>query len=163
MSTIATLITETAQDHAARTIEHDPKRPGCILWTGGVDPGGYGRRVGGAYAHRYACEQAKGPIPSGLVLDHLCRVRHCVNPDHLEPVTNCENILRGVSPVAVNARRTHCKNGHEFTEANTYWRVQSDGTGLGRMCRRCNSIRVTRIKSKRRAAARAAQSGGEAA
>ena len=57
------------------------------------------------YAHRWAWEQAKGPIPKGLVVDHLCRVRWCCNPDHMELVTNRENILRGISPSADHARK----------------------------------------------------------
>lgn len=83
----------------------------CIEWTGPRIPGGYGM-TGGRPAHRVAYEAARGPIPDGLVLDHLCRNRGCVNPSHLEPVTHRTNILRGVSPSARNARRTLCDEGH---------------------------------------------------
>jgi len=65
------------------------------------------------YAHRLAYERARGPIPDGLVIDHLCRNRWCCNPDHLEAVTNEENILRGFSPPAQNARKARCPNNHE--------------------------------------------------
>jgi len=108
----------------------------CWEWTGAKIPGGYASlavpgtsQVG---AHRVAYELCIGPIPGGLHLDHLCRNRGCVNPKHLEPVTSRENILRGQSPGALNARKTHCKQGHEFTAENTYV-IQG-----GRRCRACN-------------------------
>jgi len=71
-------------------------------------------------AHRFAYEALVGPIPEGLKLDHLCRNRACVNPDHTEPVTDRVNTLRGFGPTAMNARATHCSEGHEFTDENTY-------------------------------------------
>lgn len=83
-------------------------------------------------AHRASYELFVGPIPSGLELDHLCRVRQCSNPAHLEPVTRRINALRGVSFSAVNAAKTHCVNGHEFTPENTYYR-----TPTHRQCRAC--------------------------
>ncbi|MFJ4777405.1 HNH endonuclease signature motif containing protein [Streptomyces sp. NPDC088762] len=72
------------------------------------------------YTHRIMYEQAKGPIPEGLQIDHLCRNRACANPEHLEAVTQKENILRGTGPSAQQARQTHCLNGHPFDEVNTY-------------------------------------------
>lgn len=108
---------------------------GCWLWLGAPTRGGYAQfQVGykNHRVHRYAYEQLVGPIPDGFQLDHLCRVRNCVNPAHLEPVTQAENIRRGYSEAGLNARKTHCKRGHEFTEANTIRR--SDG---GRACREC--------------------------
>lgn len=103
---------------------------GCWLWVGSIDPrptSGYGRlwvghRVTGSFkpAHRLVYEYMVGPVPEGLTLDHKCRVRQCVNPQHLEPVTNRENILRGVSPLAKQARQTHCKWGHELAGSNVY-------------------------------------------
>ena len=109
----------------------------CWFWHSGLGQDGYGRfTVNGrrALAHRWVYEQEVGPIPDGLVLDHLCRVRNCVRPDHLEPVTNRENILRGTSPPAVHARKMHCVNGHEFTPENTYRRLSG-----GRSCRQCTN------------------------
>lgn len=111
----------------------------CWLWTGGRGGHGYGsfetrengkRRTWGA--HRWLYERVVGPVPDGLELDHLCRVRHCVRPDHLEAVTSRENVLRGVAPSAVNARRTHCIHGHQFTADNIYV-----AKGRWRQCRTC--------------------------
>lgn len=108
----------------AETWEHRVERQdgGCWLWLGPVNVEGYGtaisdgRRQG---AHRLVYELLVGPIPEGRQLDHLCRVRRCVNPEHLDPVSQRENILRGHGSPALNARKTHCVNGHEFTDANT--------------------------------------------
>ena len=87
-----------------------------------------GRRV---YAHRWAWEQVRGQIPKGLVVDHLCRVRWCCNPDHMELVTNRENILRGISPAADHARKTTCSKGHPY-------RTRKDGK---RYCPTCQQER----------------------
>lgn len=99
---------------------------GCWLWTGPLQPKGYARvmQTGGAaiMVHRFVYELLVGPVPDGLQLDHLCRVRHCCNPAHLEPVTNAENQHRGMAPPGLHFRATHCKRGHEFTEENTYRR-----------------------------------------
>ena len=111
----------------------------CWLWTGPLNPNGYaqfsveGRRV---YAHRFAYELLIGPIPDGLQLDHLCRVRHCVNPKHLEPVTCQENLLRGDTLLARNVAKTECPQGHPYDDANTY--IGSKGE---RKCRSCARIR----------------------
>lgn len=83
----------------------------CWLWTASIRATGYGQfRVGKRTrdAHRVAWELTNGSVPDGLQLDHLCRNRACVRPDHLEPVTQRENILRGTAPTAVNAVKTHC-------------------------------------------------------
>ena len=71
-------------------------------------------------AHRVSYELLIGPIPEDLVIDHLCRNRACVNPDHMELVTIGTNVLRGEGLTAKYAQATHCDNGHEYTEANTY-------------------------------------------
>lgn len=94
----------------------------CWPWVAGVNGRGYGSFFDGskdARAHRFAYELMVGPIPKGLVIDHLCRNRLCVNPAHMEPVTNKENSLRGEGAPARHARKTHCERGHEFNEANT--------------------------------------------
>lgn len=107
----------------------------CWMWTGYVDGEGYGYFVVDgrrARVHRYSYELMVGPIPGGLVLDHLCRNRKCVNPKHLEPVTNAENVLRGESASAASARATECINGHELSGENL--RLDDDGH---RRCKTC--------------------------
>ena len=128
---------------------------GCWLWNRHIRKNdGYGdfsierKHI---LAHRAAYELFKGPIPSGMTVDHLCRVRQCVNPDHLEAVTLRENILRGVSPSAGYAKATHCKHGHEFTPDNTLHLSKKHGER--RQCRACNRRREAVRRSKKRAAA----------
>lgn len=94
------------------------KGPDCWLWTGSVQSAGYGQLgVNGrsVRAHRFAYEQVNGPIPHGLVIDHLCHTRLCVNPDHMEVVTRGENVRRGWSKN--RALRTHCAKGHELLDS----------------------------------------------
>lgn len=117
----------------------------CWLWTGTLSPDGYAvmtiqRRT--TYMARWAFEHHVAPMPPGLEPDHLCRVRACVNPWHLEPVTHRENILRGESPQALNARKTHCPQGHEYAPENT--RFQTRG---GRLCRACQNEHDRRRRS----------------
>jgi hypothetical protein len=89
----------------------------CWIWTGAKTGKGYGMFEGRG-AHVYALESKIGPMPDGLVPDHLCRNPPCVNPDHLEPVTPRENTLRGIGPTAINAKKTHCNRGHELAGDN---------------------------------------------
>ncbi len=94
---------------------------GCWLWTGALNRAGYGlfhSRSGSNIAHRVSYELHRGPIPDGLTLDHLCRVRCCINPDHLEPVSMRVNTLRGTSFAATNATATHCPKGHPLSGKN---------------------------------------------
>lgn len=91
----------------------------CVLWTGTKTPTGYGQiNFGGRRlaVHRVSYVAFKGTIPDGLEIDHLCRVRHCVNPHHLEAVTHAENLRRAVP----RSLKTHCKHGHEYTPENSY-------------------------------------------
>jgi len=109
--------------------------PGCWEWRGSRNHRGYGLfSVAGKLvtAHRLSYEIHVGHIPDGLTLDHLCRNRACCNWLHLEPVTMTENCLRGVGPTAVNARKTHCPKGHEYTPENT---VKANKNS--RRCREC--------------------------
>jgi hypothetical protein len=105
---------------------------GCWVWTAARQSKGYGSfyvpGVGRLLAHRFSYEFFIAPIPSGLELDHLCRVRRCVNPWHLEPVTPRVNNQRGAK-----GQKTHCDHGHEYTPENTY-RSPSHGR---RSCRTC--------------------------
>lgn len=124
---------------------------GCWLWTRSTTKG-YGKiRLNGAQilVHRLAYESAVGPIPDGLTIDHLCRVRGCVNPAHLEAITRGENTLRGETISARNAVKTHCVNGHEFTAENT--RV-ADGH---RACRACQRARAAKYGHPTRQRAKA--------
>jgi hypothetical protein len=88
-------------------------------------------------AHRAFYEQHIGSIPEGLTLDHLCEVRNCVNPTHLEPVTRGANVLRGDTLSAANTRKTRCPRGHAYDEENT--RVTPRGA---RACRACSRERM---------------------
>lgn len=126
----------------------------CWIWTGtlynkNAKHGSYGRvavpNYKGVGAHCFAYEITVGPIPDGLEIDHLCRVRSCVNPSHLEAVTRRTNLLRGKSPIALNAQKTHCVRGHSFDESNTYIRQDGRRAG-GRCCRACIRERA-RIKA----------------
>lgn len=125
----------------------------CWLWTGCVQDG-YGRFNPGKglrvfRAHTYAYIQAKGPIPEGLELDHLCRNRNCCNPDHLEAVTRQVNFIRGSNPTAQRTRANVCKNGHEMTPENTYAR-KGGGGREGRRCRQCTLERTGEYQKKHR-------------
>lgn len=120
--------------------ESAPHLGPCWVWTGRLHLG-YGTFSAQSRhyrAHRFSYELHVGPIPDGLVLDHLCRAKHCVNPSHLEAVTQAENLRRGSSPSALNARKTHCKRGHEFTPENII-----PAPNGGRHCRTC--VRTARV------------------
>lgn len=113
------------------------KTNGCWIWTG-CKANGYGI-VGIAYetwfAHRVAWVSKNGQLSSDLQLDHLCRDRACVNPDHLDPVPQAVNMIRGDGWGGVNSRKTHCPQGHEYTDRNTYVIPSTNG----RMCRICKA------------------------
>jgi hypothetical protein len=122
----------------------------CWLWTGGC----YGkyRKYGSFYvgkgkrsipAHRWSYQHLVGEIPEGYVIDHLCRNTLCVNPEHLEAITNRENILRGVSSTAMQARQTECKRGHDLSDAHIL-------SGGRRDCRQCRKLRNARRSKKYR-------------
>lgn len=132
------------------------KSDGCWLWTGAKTTTGYGsvwldgRSV---KAHRVAYELLVGRIPDGLTIDHLCRVRLCVNPAHLEPVTNRENTLRSPqSEASVNARKTHCPKGHPYEGRNLrVWVNKQRPTMVQRRCVMCDRFRVPAFRAAFRA------------
>ena len=109
---------------------------GCWLWTGTIGYWGYGQFAsrGKTYrAHRLVYEAVRGSVPS--TLDHLCRNKLCVNPDHLEAVSVRENTLRGVGPAAQNVRKQYCTRGHQLVGENL--RTKQGRYGLLRVCRAC--------------------------
>lgn len=109
------------------------------------------------YAHRASYEHHKGPIPEGLQIHHACSTRDCVNPDHLEAVTQRENLRLGSGWAGMNAQKTHCPQGHEYTPENTIGTTpRRPGEDPGRRCRTCHRERCRRDSQKRRDAARAA-------
>jgi hypothetical protein len=125
---------------------------GCWEWQGRLTRGGYGsfqfdgRRMN---AHRAMYILTRGEVPSHLDLDHLCRNRRCVNPDHLEPVTRSENLRRGDVGGIWQRALTHCPQGHPYDEANTYHRPDRGG----RQCRACMQIARDKYNQKNRTAA----------
>lgn len=120
----------------------------CWIWQGKKNRYGYGRMTPGYRgtgekgAHRVAYELLVGPIPEGLVLDHLCRVRDCVNPAHLEPTTIGENVMRGDTHGARNRAKTHCAQGHPFIADNIY-----ASAGRARECRTCKLVAVRKYRA----------------
>lgn len=121
------------------------KTESCWIWIHQPDSDGYGRfwlSSKNLLAHRVIYELLRKPIPRGLELDHLCRNRICVNPDHLEPVTCQVNLLRGQTHAAKNAQKTYCSKGHELKDSNLYLRK------TGRSCRTCHRERMRRFRVK---------------
>lgn len=139
------------EHHDVRFMRYVIKAPsGHWIWVGARHGGGSGYGLFNLgrpqTAHRAAWQLFRGPIPEGYHVDHLCRLRICVNPLHLEPVTQRVNNLRGWSVMAHNAEKTHCVNGHPFDEANTLrW-------GAGRRCRTCYYAWTAARRERRRAA-----------
>lgn len=127
---------------------------GCWIWTGSHNPHGYGhvKRDGrNVTVHRYVYTMLVGPTPEGTQLDHLCRVRDCVNPRHLEPVTSRQNTLR--SPIAIpalNAQKEACPQGHPYSEENLVLYTHPIEGRTRRRCRQCGNDK----RRQRRARAR---------
>ena len=128
--------------------DYNPALGKCWLWMGKIRDDGYvtfhDENGVNAQVHRWAYMHFIGEIPKGLELDHLCRIRHCVNPSHLEAVTGRVNKLRGNTLAGINAKKTHCSRGHEFSEKNTY-RYKNH-----RICRPCACIKSRRYSQKRK-------------
>lgn len=132
---------EREKAQAAFDARYTVRDNGCWEWTGSDNGNGYGRMIMGSrklgtrremYAHAIAYELLVGRVPDGMVIDHLCRNRLCVNPAHLEVVTNEENIRRGEWAPLTLAQRDKCSHGHPFSAENTAY--SSDGA---RVCRTC--------------------------
>jgi len=134
----------------------------CPVWTAAKNsPNGYGvfgyegRQV---YAHRWIYEQERGPIPEGMTIDHLCRNKLCMNPDHMEVVTRSENTRRALFAdsehrlrvARFQAAKTHCAKGHPFDDANTYYEPKHPTHRKCRACRRAKYLRKkARIKEEK--------------
>lgn len=131
---------------------------GCWQWIAGLSDTGYGsftaRESSASNAHRWAFEFFFGEIPKGLVLDHLCRNRACVNPWHLDVVTHRVNIARGEAADGTRRRAaalTHCPHGHEKSEANTYRSYNPKYNRWECVCRPCRNARLRRNAAQKKA------------
>ena len=128
----------TLKERFFSKVDKQPGEDGCWVWTADLDVGGYGRfwwdaDVGVVATHIVCWTLLKGRIPPDAVLDHLCKNRACCRPEHLQPITQRENTMRGAGITAQNARLQSCRKGHPFTPENTY---RPPGTN-SRQCREC--------------------------
>lgn len=132
-----------SHDPAERLWARVVKGPRCWIWQGRPNTSGYGQMlVDGklTLVHRFSYELFRGPIPDNLGLDHLCRVPMCVNHEHLQPVTNRVNVVRGVSPNGINAKKTHCLRGHALSGDNLGWKKGKYGET--RYCKTCKKTQM---------------------
>jgi len=123
----------------------------CWNWVSNISYNGYGTFYYNKklqYSHRLSYESIKGKIPKGLQIDHLCRNRKCVNPDHLEVVTQKENCRRGLAGIN-QTTKTHCPQGHEYSEENTYIAPRKNRSP-DRHCRICTQIRKHQFNQRKK-------------
>ena len=142
---IRVLLKPSAEDRFWSKVD---KTETCWLWALPVT-GRYARfKLSGSdrQAHRVAYEWANGPVPDGLEIDHLCRVRHCVRPSHLEAVTHTENLRRGNGWSGRNVRKTHCPQEHPYSPGNTYTLKHG-----GRRCKTCAKLATRKYLRKKAA------------
>ena len=121
---------------------------GCWQWKASKYPAGYGQMWNGSrveQAHRISFREFVGDIPDGCEIDHICRNRSCVNPEHLRAVTHRENMRASDSVMGLNAKKTHCKRGHPLSGENL--RVEQSGA---RQCRECLRMHARNARSRRR-------------
>jgi hypothetical protein len=150
-------MSEASELHARLMRDTVITEAGCYEWHGSTDRGGYGK-VGwrgqtAAAVHRLAYKVLGPPFDHALTLDHLCRNRRCWRIEHLEPCTMQTNATRGDGWAGLNARASHCVNGHEFTIENTRVRVRPDkGPAPQRQCRQCDRDHKRRARTTSRAA-----------
>lgn len=135
---------------ADRLLKRTTKISGCWLWKGATNDKGYGQiKVNGktTYVHRASYEFHVGPIPEGAVLDHICRVPSCLNPAHLDAVTQKENIRRGRLPglLELQKQKKFCPSGHEYSDTNTYLNHRGS-----RNCKVCAKARAVEWNRKNR-------------
>ena len=123
-----------------------PKLGSCWIWTAGLDDAGYGRYELDGWNQK-AYHVLNGHPPTGMQVDHLCRVRSCIRPEHLEFVTPRTNTLRGNAPAARHAVATHCPSGHPYDLFNTRWTPEGY-----RKCHECERQRSTRRRQAKRGA-----------
>jgi hypothetical protein len=136
---------EALPARVAEKVRIDPLS-GCWTWIASTTTNGYGQIKDGpnrtVRSHRLVYEALVGSIPTGLFCDHLCGNRRCVNPAHIELVTNAENIRRG------SERRTHCKHGHALTGGNV--RITKTKKALERICNACRAMYKRRARLKKK-------------
>lgn len=121
----------------------------CMLWEGATQSKGYGCVTDGhgssVLIHRKVWEESRGPIPEGMTIDHLCRQKTCINPDHMEVVTRAENVRRE------HAARTHCNANHPLSGENVRLYTRSNGLTY-RVCRACRRAEQQRLRDRRKTA-----------
>jgi hypothetical protein len=116
---------------------------GCWFWNGAKNNNGYGVFSTGKMAHRVSFEHFRYDVPLGMEIDHLCRIRHCVNPEHLRAVTHGENIR-----VSLVTQKTHCKNGHSLDDCYRWKTKTKTGRGFSRRCRTCHDACVKKWRAE---------------
>lgn len=124
----------------------------CWFWFGAIDKDGYGiwtSKKKTYRVHRFMYELYNGKILSGMVIDHLCRIRNCVNPEHLRAITNKENILCGVGITAQNSRKIVCNKGHDLSGKNLYVYKNKKG-GVDRHCLKCDKERARILRDRQK-------------